>query len=174
MLNFSISGSCNSIFLTLCSRTYLACFLLFIFMDKFIAFSIPQALFLATFNFSSTTFPVTQQIPLLSFLIYSCLVVPWMNALWLALRGISVFSLSSRKGMGTEQHGRKKKGRDVPFLQAGRSLWHYDLPVVLHPTWIDVSCKSINLHQVMSFPAVSPGCFKQIPWHPHKKRCWWL
>lgn len=97
-----------------------ACFPLFIFMDKFIAFSISLALFLVTFNSSSTTLEeVTQQIPLLSFLIYSCLVVPWMNSLWLALREISVFSLSSRKRMGTEWHGRKEKGGDVPFCRQG-------------------------------------------------------
>lgn len=51
-----------------------------------------------------------------------------MNALWLALRGISVFSLSSRKGMGTEQHGRKEKGRDVPFC---RQEGHYDIMICL-------------------------------------------
>lgn len=92
-----------------------ACFPLFIFTDKFIAFFLSLALFLVSFNYFSTTFPV----PLLSFLIYSCFVVPWINSLLLALKGISVFSLSSRKGTGTGWHGRKEKGRDVPLCRHG-------------------------------------------------------
>lgn len=150
-----------------CRRTHVAFLLLFIFTDKLLDLFISQALL--NFN-SSFTFPVTLQIPLLSFLLSLYLLLPWMSVLQLALRRIPFFSLSSRKGMGTEQHGEKEKGRER-FPLAGRkvTVTYWDLLLVLYPPLTDNSCKSINLHKQMFLPALCLGCFKQIPYHPYKR-----
>lgn len=150
-----------------CRRTHVAFLLLFIFTDKLLDLFISQALL--NFN-SSFTFPVTLQIPLLSFLLSLYLILPWMSVLQLALRRIPFFSLSSRKGMGTEQHGEKKKGGER-FPLAGRkvTVTYWDLLLVLYPPLTDNSCKSINLHKQMFLPALCLGCFKQIPHHPYKR-----
>ena len=122
----------------------------------------------------STTLAVTQQIPLLSLLIYSCLAVPWKNSLWLALRWIAVFSLSSRKGTGTEWCGRKEKGGDVPFCRQGG---HCDIMRFAHCFTPSLDRYFLKIHK--SSPAGFSSCtllglFQAATTASSQKRYRWL